>query len=63
MLRTFMAALALCATVAAAGSAFAQNAQMNTASQSAAVTASSSLDGLHTDGSGGRAYQGGQKTN
>ena len=63
MLRTTIAALAFAAVVAAGGAAFAQDAMMNTASQSTAVNAPSSFDGIHTDGTGGRAYAGGQKTN
>ena len=63
MLRTTIAALAFAAVVAAGGAAFAQNTTMNSASQSAAVNGSSPFDGVHTDGTGGRAYPNGQKTN
>lgn len=63
MLRTFIAALALGAAVVAGGSAFAQDVSMYTTSRSATVNAPSALDGLHTDGTGGRAYLNGQKTN
>jgi hypothetical protein len=50
MLRTFIAALALAATLAVG-------------SQPAAVNVPPALDGLHTSGTGDRAYPGGQKTN
>ncbi|MFZ2005407.1 MAG: hypothetical protein WB697_19485 [Stellaceae bacterium] len=63
MLRTTIAALAFVAVTAAAGAAFAQDAMVNTASQSTTANASSSFDGVHTDGTGGRAYANGQKTN
>jgi hypothetical protein len=63
MLRSFFVALAMGAMLAVSASAFAQNASMPTASNGATVNASSAADGLHSAGTGGRAYPGGQKTN
>lgn len=63
MPRSFVAALALAATVLVGGAAFAQNASMYTTSGSTTVSAPSALDGLHTNGTGGRAYPHSQKTN